>query len=300
MLIGNVFRHWKSSARRCLNEFLKRRLRPSFQKRFCFFQKHKNILFHELNSCIFHFQWMNAEICRWKKSAANCKITEDRSEISDFTVSSRRRRGSSEFLTIFTPTTTTTPTPPSTHELLLQEVGGAFGSSLTFLWTKYIKSLLLRRLKSCNNGRWQGQKGPKYMLHQPKAVCTRRRFHLTVHVGCWLRFFWASRQGNKMGQCRVRPSSLSWRIYGDLRVSVGRRCAHNCVSSRHHRNQLCTPIIHPRRAVSAAPLSYYRQRVQMVKSRCSAEKKKEKMKRGKKEEAPGLPVVAVWGCSHYD
>ncbi len=51
-----------------------------------------------------------------------------------------------------------------------------------------------------------------------------------------------------------------------------------CMSLRHHSNQLCSPIIHPRSAVSAAPLSYYRQQVQMVKGRCSVAKK------GKEEE----------------
>lgn len=41
-------------------------------------------------------------------------------------------------------------------------------------------------------------------------------------------------------------------------------------------------IIHAGRAVSAAPLSCYRQQVQMVKGRCSAKKKKEKKKKEKK------------------
>lgn len=123
------------------------------------------------------------------------------------------------------------PPHAHTHKLLLQEVGGAFGSSLTFLWTKYIKSLLLRRLKSCNNGRWQGQKGPKCMLHQPKAV---RQFclHTAVvssHCACkmltmlLLSFTSGQQNGSVLSQS---PSFLSWRIYRDLHVSVGRRCAH--------------------------------------------------------------------------
>lgn len=75
------------------------------------------------------------------------------------------------------------------------------------------------------------------------------------------------------------------------------------MSLRHHHNQACSPIIHPRSAVSAAPLSYYRQQVQMVKGRCSVKKKKKEKKKKekkKKEQAPGPSVVAVWGCSHYD
>lgn len=76
-------------------------------------------------------------------------------------------------------------------------------------------------------------------------------------------------------------------------------CVHY-VSLRHHHNQLCYPVVHAGSAVSAAPLSYYRQQVQMVKGRCSAKKKKGKEEEGKKEQAPGPSVVAVWGCSHYD
>lgn len=61
-------------------------------------------------------------------------------------------------------------------------------------------------------------------------------------------------------------------------------------------------VEHPGSAVSAAPSSYYRQQVQMVKGRCSEKKKRKKNKKkgGEKEQAPGPSVVAVWGCSHYD
>lgn len=196
------------------------------------------------------------------------------------------------------------PPHAHTHKLLLQEVGGAFGSSLTFLWTKYIKSLLLRRLKSCNNGRWQGQKGPKCMLHQPKAV---RQFclHTAVvssHCACkmltmlLLSFTSGQQNGSVLSQS---PSFLSWRIYRDLHVSVGRRCAHTvCLWG----------II----AINCALPSYFlgglwvQRPCLITDSGCrwlkagARQRKKEKMKRGKKEEAPGLPVVAVWGCSHYD
>lgn len=61
-------------------------------------------------------------------------------------------------------------------------------------------------------------------------------------------------------------------------VEIRDVCA-RCVSLRHHRNQPRDPAVHPGSAVSAAPLSYYRQQVQMVKGRCSAKKKK-----GKEEE----------------
>lgn len=78
-------------------------------------------------------------------------------------------------------------------------------------------------------------------------------------------------------------------------------CVHSTSLRRHH-NHPRSPIIHPRSAASAAPLSYYRRQVQMVKGRCSAEKKKGKVEEGgkKKEQAPGPSVVTVWGCSHYD
>lgn len=76
-------------------------------------------------------------------------------------------------------------------------------------------------------------------------------------------------------------------------------------SLRHRHNQPRTPGAHPGSAVSAAPSSYYRQQVQMVKGRCSVEEKKEKEKEKKKggrkkERAPGPSVVAVWGRSHSD
>lgn len=74
------------------------------------------------------------------------------------------------------------------------------------------------------------------------------------------------------------------------------------VSLRHHRNQTALCLSHG--AASAAPSSYYRQQVQMVKGRCSAgREKKEKGGEGerkKKEQAPGPSVVTVWGCSCYD
>ena len=50
-------------------------------------------------------------------------------------------------------------------------------------------------------------------------------------------------------------------------------------SLRHRHNQPRTPVAHPGSAVSAAPSSYYRQQVQMVKGRCSVEEKKEKEKK---------------------
>lgn len=60
------------------------------------------------------------------------------------------------------------------------------------------------------------------------------------------------------------------------------------MSSRHHHNQphsLSSNI--PRSAVSAALLSYYRQRVQMVKGRCSAGKKKKERERTRKGREKG-------------
>lgn len=65
-------------------------------------------------------------------------------------------------------------------------------------------------------------------------------------------------------------------------VEIRDVCA-RCVSLRHHRNQPRDPAVHPGSAVSAAPLSYYRQQVQMVKGRCSAKKKKRKRRRRRRE-----------------
>lgn len=120
----------------------------SEEKSFFFFQKQENIFVW-----IIHFLQINATI----SSAKSLEVE----FISDLTSPLKEWVWQllSFFDHFFSPQ----------HKLLLQEVGGAFGSSLTFLWTKYIKSLLLRRLKSCNSGWWQGHKGHTSTQHQSKA-----------------------------------------------------------------------------------------------------------------------------------
>ena len=172
---------------------------------------------------------------------------------------------------------------------LLQEEGGALGSSLTFLWTKYIRSLLLGRLKSRNNGEVAGththKKGPgfpKYMQHQFEAVTQWRFLNLAVAHGMRnmrpLSFLSGQQRGSVSSQSPFLspppPRKGLWRP-GRRKEMRARRA-----SLRHRRNQPRTPAAHPGSAVSAAPSSYYRQQVQMVKGRCSVEKKKRKRRRG--------------------
>lgn len=102
------------------------------------------------------------------------------------------------------------------HKLLLQEVGGAFSSSLTFLWTKYIKSLLLRRLKSCNSGCNRDIKG----IHQhhtnlkPVYDSFNSGFTLSMHVKCRICIQLPVRATKQVSAETL--SFLSWRIYEDL------------------------------------------------------------------------------------
>lgn len=126
-------------------------------------------------------------------------------------------------------------------------------------------------------------------------VCTQWWFNLTMHLRRRICLCSVSCQDNKEGQCWVRLFCLlSWRIYGDS--GGDKRWVLHCISLRHHYNQLW----YLRSAVRAAPLSYYRQQVQMVKGRCSAKKKGKEEDGGKKEQAPGPSVIPVWGCFHYD
>lgn len=61
------------------------------------------------------------------------------------------------------------------------EGGGGVGSSLTSLWTAYIRSLLLRRLNSWHNGSWVGEKRTRVV--SPKIRDTPICGRLTVLSG---------------------------------------------------------------------------------------------------------------------
>lgn len=118
-------------------------------------------------------------------------------------------------------------------------------------------------------------------------VCSQWWFNLTMHMRGWI---YTSVVTHFLVQFPVRATKrvnvesdffffLPWRIYGD---SVGdKRCVCTvCLWGIITINRAILSYI--QRVLWAAPLSYYRQQVQMVKGRCSVEKKRKRRRRGKK------------------
>lgn len=123
-----------------------------------------------------------------------------------------------------------------------------FSSSLTFPWTKYVRSLLPRRLKSCNNGTTRVRPGrPAW----PPLSCFTLTSAAVVHH---------HHAGER--PCLIPSSGSCWGQ--ERKVSV---------LSQTLRSRAVPPYIQEG-CVCAAPLSYYRQQVQMAKGRCSAKRQK--------------------------